>query len=540
MIKFDMAATLAIWSLLAMAAATSCNGTREHPVVQIDSGKVAGISATIPPSKIVVNKFLGIPFAERPIRFSPPIPVKPWDTIYDASEYRPSCLQMFAGDAATRAEAIRRFNTPPPPAGEDEDCLNLNVYAPAAAEPGSKPVLFWIHGGNLVFGSGSLPLYDGSRFVAFEDIVVVTINYRTNLFGFVGSLNLPQGQRNVAFLDQRLALDWVRRNIAGFGGDPEQVTIFGQSAGATSIDAIVTAPPNPVPFRAAILQSTQASVRQTPWAGAITAWAELVKAAKCECESELECMRALPAAELLLIAEQKTLVFEPESDGGITFADNLRQNRLDSKQQPDLIAKVPILIGINADEGRFEEFKGLDLETGIRTFIGPVSDETMEQLREAYAIGTTGIDDDFDQITTLVSDILAHCPAAVYINDTLSVGIKTWRYLYDASFANSEIFPGSGPNHAAELDIVFGTYKEEGATDWQKAVSKVMMKAWAAFARNPHSGPGWSQAPEVGVFGGGVRAGEERPAGKIFTIVDSEGLDARCRLITRLAGITSA
>jgi carboxylesterase type B len=321
------------------------------------------------------------------------------------------------------------------------------------------------------------------------------------------------------------------------------VTIFGESAGGTSVDAIITSPPNPVPFRTAIMQSTQASVKYPPWNGSANAWAELVKSAKCEGGDQLACMRAVPASDLLLIAEQKILTFEPEADGGVTFADNLRQNRLDSKDQPQEIAKVPIMIGTNADEGRFLDFKGIDLETGIRTLLGAgatIPEEYLKELLEVYAIGTPRINEPFDQITTLVTDVAAHCPAVVYINDSLSVGIDTWRYYYDASFPNSEIFPGSGANHAAEIDVVFGTYKENGATDWQRQVSRAMMKAWAAFARDPQTGPGWQQVPEVGSFGGGVRAGIEKDHGEAFEAISSESIDARCDLIIKLLAAVGA
>lgn len=189
---------LAVLILFATASlANPCSSSAARPTVSIDSGIVVGIPTSVPSSDTIVNKFVGIPFGEPPVRFSPPVPVKAWDSIHDASQYKPSCLQMFAGPPEQRAEAIRRFNTPPPPAGEDEDCLNLNVFAPVGAEPGSKPVLFWIHGGNLVFGSGSLPLYDGSKFAALEDVVVVTTNYRTNLFGFPGSPDLPRAGKNL-------------------------------------------------------------------------------------------------------------------------------------------------------------------------------------------------------------------------------------------------------------------------------------------------------------------------------------------------------
>ena len=118
----------------------------------------------------------------------------------DASEYKPACIQEFNGPPEARNRTIEWFSDPPPPAGEDEDCLNLNVYAPANAEPGSKPVLFWIFGGAFVFGTGSLPLYDGVSFATNQDVVVVTFNYRTNIFGFPGSPDVPPEEQNLGYI----------------------------------------------------------------------------------------------------------------------------------------------------------------------------------------------------------------------------------------------------------------------------------------------------------------------------------------------------
>jgi len=118
---------------------------------------------------------------------------------------------------------------------ESEDCLFLNVFAPSTPAPaGGRAVLFWIYGGALQFGSAGLPEYDGSGFAAYQDVIVVTTNYRTNVFGFSNSPEIPFGEQNSGFLDQRKALEWVQGNIARLGGDPAAVTIFGESAGGYS------------------------------------------------------------------------------------------------------------------------------------------------------------------------------------------------------------------------------------------------------------------------------------------------------------------
>jgi carboxylesterase type B len=187
MSPYTLLLTLAIHAITAVSV--PCD---TRPTATIDSGVLVGTITSLPSSSATVNKFLGIPFAEPPVRFSPPQPVEPWESVYDASEYKPACIEQLNNPKITEW-----FDTPGPPAGDSEDCLNLNVYAPASAEEGSKAVLFWIHGGSFVFGSGSIPLYDGSSFAAKHDIVVVTINYRLNVFGFPGSPDVPESERNL-------------------------------------------------------------------------------------------------------------------------------------------------------------------------------------------------------------------------------------------------------------------------------------------------------------------------------------------------------
>lgn len=116
--------------------------------------------------------------------------------------------------------------------------------------------MFWLFPGNLQFGTASLPIYDGGSLAVSQDVVVVTANYRTNIFGFSNSPEVPFGSQNAGFLDQRLALRWVRENIARFGGDPSRVTVFGESAGGESVKQLLANPPSPLPFSAAIMQLT--------------------------------------------------------------------------------------------------------------------------------------------------------------------------------------------------------------------------------------------------------------------------------------------
>ena len=148
------------------------------PSATLDSGVIVGTTTSLPSSSITVNKFLGIPFAAPPVRFSPPVSPAKWSEPLDTSAQKPACIQQFNYPAAAREFTIDLFNTPPPVAGESEDCLYINVYAPAGGT--GKTVMFWIYGGGLQFGSNSVIQYDGSSFVANQDVIIVAPNYRTN------------------------------------------------------------------------------------------------------------------------------------------------------------------------------------------------------------------------------------------------------------------------------------------------------------------------------------------------------------------------
>lgn len=202
-----------------------------RPTAKTDSGVVVGITTTVPSSRTKLSAFLGVPFGGQPLRFAAPKSPTPWTVARDASKTGPACIQQFNYPEPRRSSILLWFNTPPPPAGESEDCLSVNVYVPQPVwKP--KPVMVWLYGGGLLYGNNGVEKYDGSYIAANNDVIVVVPNYRTNIFGFNGSPQVPVGERNPGFLDQRLALDWVQRNIAAFGGDPTKVTIFGESAGA--------------------------------------------------------------------------------------------------------------------------------------------------------------------------------------------------------------------------------------------------------------------------------------------------------------------
>lgn len=177
-------------------AAPATSSGSAAPTVTIDSGAVIGTTTALAGATVTVEKYLGIPFAASPTRFAPPVKPTSWQSPYQATNYGPACIQQFSYPEAARNASIAWFDTPPPPAGESEDCLNLNVYVPAT--PGrNKTVMAWIYvrslvgwvwdrllmifqGGSLQFGFNSATFYDGSSFATNQDVIIVTLNYRTN------------------------------------------------------------------------------------------------------------------------------------------------------------------------------------------------------------------------------------------------------------------------------------------------------------------------------------------------------------------------
>lgn len=203
--------------------------------------------------------FKGIPYAAPPVgelRFRRPQEHEPWDGVLSCREFGNSCPQA---DLGKMGFYTKEFYDEPMPA-QNEDCLYLNVWTPESVGPGSKlPVMFWIHGGAFMHGTGSEKEFDGEG-MARRGVILVTINYRVNVFGFFAhpELEAENGERvsgNYGILDQIAALKWVRENIAGFGGDPENITVFGQSAGCMSVQTIISSKLSEGMLKRAILQS---------------------------------------------------------------------------------------------------------------------------------------------------------------------------------------------------------------------------------------------------------------------------------------------
>ncbi len=311
---------------------------QDRPVVATTNGPVRGVD------EAGVTAFKGIPFAAPPVgalRWQPPQPPAAWTAVRDASAYGPDCMQLpFPSDAAP-------LGTTPA-----EDCLYANVWRPTGAAK-KLPVMVWIYGGGFINGGSSPPTYAGAA-LARQGIVFVSFNYRLGRFGTFAHPGLDGGGvREVDFglLDQLAALRWVKRNIARFGGDPDAVTIVGESAGGMSVHAMLTSPAARGLFRAAVVQSggtassNGASVASAEAAGVAFAAAKGIAVDDPQASAKL---RALPAEQVVDGLNLATLgrprgYSGPVPDGR-SFVDSL------SAYRAGRFARVPVMIGATSDD----------------------------------------------------------------------------------------------------------------------------------------------------------------------------------------------
>lgn len=294
--------------------------------------------------------FRGVPYAAAPTgshRWREPQPVAPWAGKREAKRFAPRCMQMDVPGTTFRS------------AGMNEDCLYLNVWAPAAREAGGKlPVLVYFHGGGFAFGDGSEPRYDGSHLAA-RGMIVVTVNYRLGAFGFMMH---PEASResttgavgNYGLLDQQAALRWVRENIAGFGGDATQVTIGGETAGAMAVSAHMAAPSSRGLFARAIGESGGAFTPNGFWRRDKAERVAESLAGRLKAPS-LEAMRAMPAEQVqqaMGTYQQPQPFFWPTIDG--RFLTDAPAAIFEAGGQ----APVPLLVGSNSQESHFRNVSG--------------------------------------------------------------------------------------------------------------------------------------------------------------------------------------
>jgi para-nitrobenzyl esterase len=466
-VKIKQAGKISLLTALGAIALTCCVlAPAERLIVKTAGGKIHG--------KLInrgkVNAYQGIPYAAPPVgklRWQAPQPVLSWNSMFDATKYGHRCAQ----------------NAGTPGDSGSEDCLTLNVYAPAGRPPNAKlPVMFWIHGGGYSAGASSEPRHNGD-FLPLKGVVLVTINYRLGVFGFLALPELASEQRgasgNYGLMDMVAALRWVKKNIAAFGGDPDCVTIFGESAGSFAVSTLMAAPSAQGLFHRAIgesggaLNSATLSMGSLAVAGAQNAaWAKEAGA------NTLDELRALSTERILaLTAKNNGLRFLPVIDG--TF---LSESVLDTYKSGKQ-AKVPLLAGFNRDED-------------ASLAMGMSAQKWNTMAKQRY----TDKADAFLQLYPGPTDEVAMRSAADFGGDQfIAYGTWKWmeidrktgnkniyRYKFDMAAPPNKSHWGSQASHADDIEYVFGTLDTLAGVAWRPedyALSEQMMSYWTNFAR---------------------------------------------------------
>ncbi|MEU1439372.1 carboxylesterase family protein [Streptomyces sp. NPDC005786] len=427
-----------------------------------------------------VAAFLGIPYAAAPFgvhRFRAPAPVERWEGLRDALDYGPTAPQLPYRPPLD--QLLPDVDIP------GEECLNLNIWTPDTGG-GPLPVMVWIHGGSLRNGSGAVPLYDGRAF-ARDGVVLVTVNYRLGVEGFGV---FPDAPDNRGLLDQIAALTWVRENIAAFGGDPENVTVCGESAGAVSTAALMTSPRAAGLFHRAILQSgAPQTVPRSKGAKTVRAMAKVLRVpATAEAFAQVD-----PA--LLLDAQTDVVGGADPISGGPGF-----HLVVDGDVVPDgpALPVVDLLLGCNREEyrlwfvpsGMVERVSGLTLRLALLKLRIP--GRVARLYRAARPGAKPGV-----ILGEMATDLLVRGPL-----NRLADARPARTFLYEFAWRSPVLELGAC--HALEIGFVFDNLVHgKGLTgpDAPQPLAGVMHRAWVAFASSGDPGwPAWDTSRPVRIF----------------------------------------
>ncbi|KAF5664108.1 triacylglycerol lipase v precursor [Fusarium heterosporum] len=480
---------LTFFSSLAIAWPTNVH---EHASLAVNTS--SGVFAPyLDQSQSKVAAFLDIPYAEKPVRnlrFAPPVPRKyPGDKVVQATNLPPGCIQyvpaLLRGTVATGLVTAANFQRGDY-SNTTEDCLRLSLFAPVEAivktkstRPKHLPVIIWIHGGGYSIGGTNVPFQLAPNWVQrSQKHIVVQVQYRLNLLGLPNAAGLAENGKNlnVGLLDQRLAVEWVRDNIDHFGGDPNRITLWGESAGAYAVDGYLFAWPRDPIVKGVIADSGNALAIEGVLSDSSNHSTFSFVADRMGCgylspEKELKCMQKVPEKKLkeYLQAEigqggaaDDGISFSVIADNVTTFTNYTSRIRRNSLIYP---TNIPILIGTNTDEGTAVipyQFPGYETAPEIPSNLKPISD--------GFALNL-------------------QCKTLREIRLRSEAGATTYQYLYAGNFTNVSPLPWLGAYHTAELPLVFGTYGSEGSsTKFERSVSERMQDQYLRFASDPVHG----------------------------------------------------
>lgn len=458
---------------------------------KVESGALQGVTQDN------VTSFKGIPFAAPPVgdlRWKAPQPTAHWSGVRHADQYGHDCMQLpFPGDAAP-------LGTPPA-----EDCLVLNVWAPASPASKKLPVMVWIYGGGYVNGGSSPSVYDGSQF-AKQGVLFVSFNYRLGRFGFFAhpALTAEAGSSptgNFAFMDQIAALKWVQHNIAAFGGDPQQVTLFGESAGGGSVLTMMTSPLARGLFERAIIESGggrdglggMPNLSTTASNGKPSAESDGINFAKSKGidatgSAALEALRKIPAEQVVdglnmaSMFQAATTYPGPMIDGKLI---------IETPQQAFLAGhqmKIPTMIGANSMDIGFSFAKSIE---ELMTPFGAAKDEAAAAYNPHNSTDVRAIG------SVIAADKMMVEPARFIATEVAASGQPSYEYRF-SYVAVSMRKQWRGAPHATEIPFVFDTVKTRYAADLDpsdEAAARATNTYWSNFVKtgDPNSSglPTW-------------------------------------------------
>jgi para-nitrobenzyl esterase len=452
--------------------------------------------------------FRGIPYAEPPVgalRFRTPRPAKPWKGTRDAFEFGPASIQELAWGRGYPFGPIVAMN---------EDCLTLNVWAPVDAA--NRPVIVWIHGGGYRMGSSSMPAYDGRNFAAVGQVVMVSINYRLGVLGFAAHLDLRDPETgafaNWAIQDQILALRWVKENIAAFGGDPDRVTVMGESGGAINAIMLAHGAAGKSLFQQIIAMSPPYIC--PPATLAIDDWAISLQALAKELRTTVAGLREVPATTLHDAEMRQYLQGALKTDTGRSYRGTVADGIvLDDWPAFYALPRIPMIIGCTAAEGAMGYNCYHPISKELLSRSRPADDaaarmEAQSLLNRNYYLtdrtsGADGVlahyrecaraegrsDDRIAMLVELFGDAMIRHYCVRKAEQITRAGHKNvYFYHYDLPVPS----PNHEPPHAWELPIAFGNHRNPLIAPWvgngplHDSVSNAMIDSFSNFAAAGH------------------------------------------------------
>ncbi|WP_230974822.1 carboxylesterase/lipase family protein [Brevundimonas vitis] len=502
---------LAVMAALAASMAACGSMASARPAPQSDPLVVAAPAGTVRGrAEGDIRAFKGIPYAAPPVgegRWRPPVPLAPWTGVRNAAQFGPACIQPTPGPPHIYSQDL---------GATSEDCLTLNIWSQTSAQ--AAPVIVWIHGGSLVAGSSKERLYDGAR-LASEGVVVVSINYRLGVLGYLAHPDLSAESPaalsgNYGIMDQIQALTWVQQNIAAFGGDPANVTIAGESAGGLSVIYLMTSPYARGLFARAIVQSgymiSTPELKQARFGmpSAEEAGATLTR------RLQLPSLRAMRATDPQVLTDQAAMAgFLPFGTVDGMILPGQMVDVFDQGRQ----APVPVLAGFNSGEIRSLRMlappvpgSAADYERVIRDRYGDMADDYLRLYPSS---------DMAESILAATRDALYGWTSERLVRSQTALGQAGYLYLFDHGYPAADA-AGLHAFHASELPYMFGNpdrtpprWPRVPDTAEEVALSDTMLDYWISFARDGRpqlqdsAWPAYGTEGHFMTFDGGARPG---------------------------------